>query len=84
VRPRRLKFLRISQPVAQPTSVVADTRPISVGEQTGMSTILLGIDGTGDISNASYGREMGNSFVAYIIRHSKAKLKRYIRGPSIG
>ena len=46
-----------------------------------MSTILVGIDGTGDISNASYGREMSNSFVAYIIRHSKAKLKRYIRGP---
>lgn len=46
-----------------------------------MTTILLGIDGTGDYSNASYRREMTNAFVAYIIRHSKAKLKRYIRGP---
>lgn len=46
-----------------------------------MTTILLGIDGTGDISNAKYKHDMTNSFVAYIIRHSKAKLKRYIRGP---
>ena len=46
-----------------------------------MTTILLGIDGTGDFSKVSYARDMTNSFVAYIIRHSKVKLKRYIRGP---
>jgi hypothetical protein len=41
-----------------------------------MTTILLGIDGKGDFSNVGYGRDMTNSFVAYIIRHSKVKLKR--------
>jgi hypothetical protein len=44
-------------------------------------TILLGIDGTGELSDAVYEREMHNSFVNYIVRQSPAKWKKYIRGP---
>ena len=46
-----------------------------------MTTILLGIDGTGDIANSTYFPTMNASFVSYIARHSKARLKKYIRGP---
>lgn len=46
-----------------------------------MATILLGIDGTGPMSRTQYAHDMTNSFVAYTIRHSRAKLKRYIPGP---
>lgn len=46
-----------------------------------MTTILLGIDGTGPFLDKEYFADLNASFVAYILRHSKAKLKKYIRGP---
>jgi hypothetical protein len=47
-----------------------------------MEAILLGIDGTGVLSNTSYRDDMHNSFVSYIVRRSPATLKRYTRGPA--
>ena len=47
-----------------------------------MTTILLGIDGTGPLADAVYQAEMHTSFVRYIVRSSPAKAKRYERGPT--
>ena len=44
-------------------------------------SILLGIDGSGPLSDADYRREMSNSFVSYILRRSPVRSKRYLRGP---
>jgi hypothetical protein len=44
--------------------------------------ILLGIDGTGELDDHAYGLEMHNSFVSYIVRHSAAHSKTYMRGPA--
>lgn len=46
-----------------------------------MSTIVVGIDGTGPMGTAEYDRQMRNSFVHYIVRHTPARHKRYLRGP---
>jgi hypothetical protein len=46
-----------------------------------VQAILLGIDGTGGIGKTTYPADMHNSFVSYIIRHTSAKMKQYIRGP---
>lgn len=48
-----------------------------------MDPILLGIDGTGPLSDRTYHGEMHNSFVRYIVRNSPAKVKRYERGPAM-
>jgi hypothetical protein len=45
-----------------------------------MEAILLGIDGTGVLSNTSYREDVHNSFVSYMVGRSSAKLKRYTRG----
>lgn len=47
-----------------------------------MTSILLGVDGTGELDDAAYAHSMRHSFVNYIVRHSPAKLKRYTRGPA--
>jgi hypothetical protein len=44
--------------------------------------ILLGIDGTGDLDDDAYRLEMRNSFVHYIVRHSRSRSKSYMRGPA--
>lgn len=46
--------------------------------------ILLGIDGTGPLSNDEYRVQMRNSFVSFILRRSPSPehLKRYVRGPA--
>lgn len=54
-----------------PKADVGDERP----------TILLGIDGTGEMLDSDYANSMKNSFVNYILKHSGAPMKRYIRGP---
>ncbi len=48
-----------------------------------MDYILLGIDGTGAISNTTYRQEMHNSFVSYITRNFRGPHKHslYLRGP---
>lgn len=46
-----------------------------------MSTIVLGIDGTRAMGSAEYRQDFRNSFVNYILRHTPARHKRYIRGP---
>jgi hypothetical protein len=48
-----------------------------------LEAILLGIDGTGPLSDGAYHKEMHDSFVRYIVRNSPAKVKRYERGPAI-
>lgn len=47
-----------------------------------MDAILLGIDGTGELSDEDYERSFRNSFVSYIHRHTPAKIKHYMRGPA--
>lgn len=47
-----------------------------------MEAILLGIDGTGPLTDGAYYAGMRNSFVSYIVRHSPARVKRYTRGPA--
>lgn len=46
-----------------------------------MKKILVGIDGTGPMGTQSYQQAMRNSFVNYIVRHTSADYKRYLRGP---
>jgi hypothetical protein len=48
-----------------------------------MNSILFGVDGTGDMNDATYAREMMHSFVRRILWHSPipGDRKRYIRGP---
>lgn len=48
-----------------------------------MDALLLGIDGTGPLSNKEYRAEMHTSFVNYIVRNSPAAVKRYERGPAM-
>jgi hypothetical protein len=43
---------------------------------------LVGIDGTGELSNSKYEPDFKNSFVNTIYRASGAKYKWYIRGPA--
>lgn len=48
-------------------------------------TILLGIDGTGPISNTEYQRDFRHSFVRHIYDHletTDTRKKQYMRGPS--
>lgn len=44
--------------------------------------ILLGIDGTGPLTDAEYGPSFRNSFVHYILTHTRHRRKLYRRGPS--
>lgn len=44
-------------------------------------TILVGIDGTGDVLDSDYKPNFDNSFVSQIVRGSNAKYKHYVRGP---
>jgi hypothetical protein len=48
-----------------------------------MDYILLGVDGTGAIGNATYRHDMHNSFVSYLTRNFRGPRKHslYIRGP---
>jgi hypothetical protein len=46
-----------------------------------LDAILLGIDGTGVINKADYRREMGTSFVRYLVNRTPARLKQYHQGP---
>lgn len=48
-----------------------------------MKTILLGIDGTGDLFMNTYRHEYQNSFVNKICRESRAEVKKYLRGPAL-
>lgn len=45
------------------------------------NTIVIGIDGTGELLDSNYKRSFENSFVNKIIRSSPAAYKKYIRGP---
>jgi hypothetical protein len=47
-----------------------------------MDTILLGIDGTGPLTDKSYYQQMHTSFVRFIVGQSGARAKRYERGPA--
>src|SRR5712671_6662768 len=46
-----------------------------------MTTIVLGIDGTGPMLTTAYTRALRNSFVSYIVRHTPTHNKMYQRGP---
>lgn len=45
-------------------------------------TILVGIDGTGELPDSKYRPDFRHSFVNTIVRSSTAKYKEYIRGPA--
>lgn len=45
-------------------------------------TILVGIDGTGELWDRAYEPSFKNSFVSTILRSSNAKYKQYLRGPA--
>jgi hypothetical protein len=48
-----------------------------------VEAILLGIDGTGTLSNSAYRSDMRHSFVSYIVRSSPARARKYLRGPAL-
>jgi hypothetical protein len=52
-----------------------------MGDGPEPQTILVGIDGTGDVLDSAYKPNFENSFVSQIIRTTNAKHKLYVRGP---
>ncbi len=68
---------------AEPEDIDADLeRRPEPQKKDQRETILVGIDGTGELSNREYQPNFRNSFVNTIVRNSNAKYKHYLRGPA--